>query len=87
MQPGHYGIPCIPGPVGTEEPTVFFDTQNTDGLEIDAGVPPETVLAAHGSWKTQRCWGCKTPYPDKPRLERGAVFETASWWVNMYPGC
>ncbi|KAF5861413.1 DeAcetylase [Aspergillus alliaceus] len=42
----------------------FIFTQNIDGLEIDAGVPPEKVLACHGNWKSQRCHKCKTPYPD-----------------------
>ena len=54
----------------------FLITQNIDGLEIDAGVPSDKVLAAHGSWKTQRCWRCKTPYPDEPMkkaIEAGEV--------------
>ncbi|KAL3455594.1 DHS-like NAD/FAD-binding domain-containing protein [Aspergillus heterothallicus] len=39
-------------------------TQNIDGLEADAGVSPEKILNVHGSWKTQRCMKCKTPFGD-----------------------
>ncbi|KAF9895341.1 DeAcetylase [Aspergillus nanangensis] len=42
----------------------FLFTQNIDGLEEDAFVPPGKMLAAHGNWKTQRCWKCKAAYPD-----------------------
>lgn len=41
----------------------FVFTQNIDGLEVDAGVPPDRVLAVHGSWKAQRCVRCKRAYP------------------------
>lgn len=54
----------------------FVVTQNIDELEVDAGVPVERVLAAHGSWKTQRCWRCKMSYPDadmKRAIETGEV--------------
>lgn len=39
-------------------------TQNIDCLEQEAGVPPEMIVAAHGSFATQRCIDCKTPYPE-----------------------
>ncbi|KAJ5834200.1 hypothetical protein N7447_000226 [Penicillium robsamsonii] len=42
----------------------FLFTQNIDGLEQDAGVPTEKVLWAHGNWKSQHCYKCKSPYPD-----------------------
>ncbi|EAU29565.1 conserved hypothetical protein [Aspergillus terreus NIH2624] len=43
----------------------FLFTQNTDGLEENAFVPADKVLAVHGNWKTQRCHKCNTPYPDE----------------------
>ncbi|KAL2825760.1 DHS-like NAD/FAD-binding domain-containing protein [Aspergillus cavernicola] len=54
----------------------FVFTQNIDGLEIDAGVPGDKVLNCHGSWKTQRCFKCKTVYADdlmKDAIGRGCV--------------
>ncbi|CAI4211168.1 unnamed protein product [Parascedosporium putredinis] len=39
-------------------------TQNIDCLERQAGVPPERIIEAHGSFATQRCIDCKKPYPD-----------------------
>ena len=54
----------------------FLFTQNIDGLELDAGVPEDKILNAHGSWQTQRCWKCKTPYPDdlmKQAIAKGVV--------------
>lgn len=44
-------------------------TQNIDCLERAAGVPPGLIVEAHGSFATQRCIDCKTPYPDKEMLE------------------
>ncbi|WEW57972.1 Sir2 histone deacetylase Hst2 [Emydomyces testavorans] len=38
-------------------------TQNIDCLERDAGVPAEMIVEAHGSFATQSCIECKTPYP------------------------
>ncbi|KAL1846740.1 Sir2 histone deacetylase Hst2 [Paecilomyces lecythidis] len=51
-------------------------TQNIDGLESAAGVPPEKVFACHGSWDTQRCITCKEPFPDdrmKEAITQGIV--------------
>ncbi|KAI1309681.1 DHS-like NAD/FAD-binding domain-containing protein [Xylaria venustula] len=39
-------------------------TQNIDCLERAAGVPPELIVEAHGSFATQRCIDCKRPFPD-----------------------
>lgn len=39
-------------------------TQNIDCLERQAGVPGEMIIEAHGSFASQRCIDCKTPYPD-----------------------
>lgn len=39
-------------------------TQNIDGLERQAGVPPELIVEAHGSFATQHCISCKASYPD-----------------------
>ncbi|KAI5922269.1 DHS-like NAD/FAD-binding domain-containing protein [Camillea tinctor] len=49
-------------------------TQNIDCLERAAGVPPELIIEAHGSFATQRCIECKTPFPDdamRAHVERG----------------
>ena len=42
----------------------FLFAQNIDGFEHDSGVPVEKVLWAHGDWKSQHCYKCKTNYPD-----------------------
>ncbi|KAK3944044.1 DHS-like NAD/FAD-binding domain-containing protein, partial [Diplogelasinospora grovesii] len=39
-------------------------TQNIDCLERAAGVPDSLIVEAHGSFATQRCINCRTPYPD-----------------------
>ncbi|KAM3557921.1 hypothetical protein MY1884_004262 [Beauveria asiatica] len=39
-------------------------TQNIDCLERAAGVPPEKIIEAHGSFATQRCVECKEEFPD-----------------------
>jgi NAD-dependent histone deacetylase SIR2 len=54
----------------------FAFTQNIDGLEQDAGVPTDKILWAHGNWKSQHCWKCKTEYPDdlmKKAIREGEV--------------
>jgi NAD+-dependent protein deacetylase SIR2 len=51
-------------------------TQNIDCLERAAGVPPEKVTEAHGSFATQRCIKCKIEYPDdlmKQHVDAGKV--------------
>lgn len=40
-------------------------TQNIDCLERQAGLPGEMIVEAHGSFATQRCIDCKTPYSDE----------------------
>lgn len=40
-------------------------TQNIDTLERKAGVPEDKIVEAHGSFATQRCIDCKTPYEDE----------------------
>lgn len=39
-------------------------TQNIDCLEREAGVPADKVIAAHGSFASQRCIDCKEEFPD-----------------------
>lgn len=39
-------------------------TQNIDCLERAAGVPADRIIEAHGSFATQRCVDCRTPFPD-----------------------
>ncbi|EPS28647.1 hypothetical protein PDE_03593 [Penicillium oxalicum 114-2] len=40
-------------------------TQNIDCLERQAGVPGDKIVEAHGSFATQRCIECETPFPDE----------------------
>ncbi|KAL2133870.1 hypothetical protein VTI74DRAFT_1542 [Chaetomium olivicolor] len=37
-------------------------TQNIDCLERAAGVPPDRIVEAHGSFASQRCIDCKQPF-------------------------
>ncbi|KAI8958133.1 NAD-dependent deacetylase sirtuin-2 [Daldinia sp. FL1419] len=49
-------------------------TQNIDCLERAAGVPPEKIVEAHGSFATQRCIDCHTVFPDglmREHVQRG----------------
>ncbi|KAJ5291180.1 NAD-dependent protein deacetylase hst2-1 [Penicillium angulare] len=51
-------------------------TQNIDCLERQAGVPGDKIIEAHGSFATQRCIECKTPFPDDKmheHVEKGDV--------------
>jgi NAD-dependent histone deacetylase SIR2 len=51
-------------------------TQNIDCLERAAGIPPELIVEAHGSFATQRCVECKAPFDDvkmKECVARGEV--------------
>jgi NAD+-dependent protein deacetylase SIR2 len=51
-------------------------TQNIDCLERAAGVPPHLVVAAHGSFASQRCIDCHEPFPDdemRRHVEEGVV--------------
>jgi NAD-dependent histone deacetylase SIR2 len=47
-------------------------TQNIDCLEREAGVPDDLIVEAHGSFATQRCIECLTPYDDEKMKE--AIF-------------
>jgi len=38
-------------------------TQNIDGLEILAGMNPESVMCCHGHFQSARCIECKYPHP------------------------
>ncbi|GLB38674.1 putative sirtuin family. Class I subfamily protein [Lyophyllum shimeji] len=44
-------------------------TQNIDTLERQAGVPAHKIIEAHGSFATQRCIQCKSPFPDDEMRE------------------
>ncbi|KAL2002627.1 hypothetical protein VTN02DRAFT_6335 [Thermoascus thermophilus] len=51
-------------------------TQNIDCLERQAGLPGEMIVEAHGSFATQHCIDCKSPFPDdlmKQHVEKGEV--------------
>ncbi|KAF7712644.1 NAD-dependent protein deacetylase class 1 [Penicillium ucsense] len=51
-------------------------TQNIDCLERQAGVPGDKIIEAHGSFATQRCIECKTPFPDnemQKKVQAGEV--------------
>ncbi|KAI1427435.1 DHS-like NAD/FAD-binding domain-containing protein [Xylaria sp. FL1777] len=59
-------------------------TQNIDCLERAAGVPPELIVEAHGSFATQRCIDCKGPYPD---AEMRKCVESASPPICVHEEC
>ncbi|KAI0118378.1 DHS-like NAD/FAD-binding domain-containing protein [Nemania sp. FL0031] len=59
-------------------------TQNIDCLERAAGVPPELIVEAHGSFATQRCIDCKTPFPD---ADMRKSVESATPPVCVTDGC
>ncbi|TGJ83381.1 hypothetical protein E0Z10_g5393 [Xylaria hypoxylon] len=59
-------------------------TQNIDCLERAAGVPPELIVEAHGSFATQRCIDCKNPFPD---AEMRKCVESASAPNCFHKGC
>ncbi|KAI1810739.1 DHS-like NAD/FAD-binding domain-containing protein [Poronia punctata] len=40
-------------------------TQNIDCLERKAGVPPDLIVEAHGSFATQHCIECRASFPDE----------------------
>ncbi|KAG5649561.1 hypothetical protein H0H81_003079 [Sphagnurus paluster] len=44
-------------------------TQNIDTLERRAGIPAAKIVEAHGSFATQRCINCKTPFDDDEMRE------------------
>ncbi|KAF5377917.1 hypothetical protein D9615_006694 [Tricholomella constricta] len=44
-------------------------TQNIDTLERRAGIPAAKIVEAHGSFATQRCVDCKTPFDDEEMRE------------------
>lgn len=51
-------------------------TQNIDCLERQAGLPGEMIVEAHGSFASQCCIDCKTPYPDEEmhqKVDQGEV--------------
>eukprot|EP00794_Sanderia_malayensis_P019945 gene19945-21898_t len=45
-------------------------TQNIDGLEIVAGVSPDLVVAAHGTFHSAHCVNCKKEYSEEWEKER-----------------
>lgn len=59
-------------------------TQNIDCLERAAGVPPELIVEAHGSFATQRCIDCKEPFPD---VEMRQCVESASPPICLQKAC
>ena len=51
-------------------------TQNIDTLERQAGIPPEKLVEAHGSFASQRCIDCKREVDDarmRTAVEAGQV--------------
>lgn len=49
-------------------------TQNIDTLERRAGVPAHKIIEAHGSFATQRCIECKTPF-DAEKIKKAVLSE------------
>ncbi|KAG2121755.1 Sir2 family histone deacetylase Hst2 [Suillus clintonianus] len=47
-------------------------TQNIDTLERRAGVPAQKIVEAHGSFATQRCIECKTPF-DAEKIKKAVL--------------
>lgn len=45
-------------------------TQNIDGLELLAGLSPDSVVAAHGTFYTSHCLKCGVEYPEQWVKER-----------------
>jgi NAD-dependent SIR2 family protein deacetylase len=42
-------------------------TQNIDGLERKAGIPPEFLVESHGTFSTASCPSCHMPVPEGER--------------------
>ncbi|KAH7037274.1 DHS-like NAD/FAD-binding domain-containing protein, partial [Microdochium trichocladiopsis] len=59
-------------------------TQNIDCLERAAGVPGDIIVEAHGSFASQRCIDCKTPFPDREMREHVELGDPPSC---AQPGC
>lgn len=49
--------------VAEEDMLLMNFTQNIDGLELDAGVPFDKLIQAHGHMRTARCCECKVSVP------------------------
>lgn len=49
-------------------------TQNIDTLERRAGVPAHKIIEAHGSFATQRCIECQTPF-DAEKIKKAVLSE------------
>lgn len=49
-------------------------TQNIDTLERRAGVPANKIIEAHGSFATQRCIECHTPF-DAEKIKKAVLSE------------
>ncbi|OAX35530.1 NAD-dependent deacetylase sirtuin-2 [Rhizopogon vinicolor AM-OR11-026] len=49
-------------------------TQNIDTLERRAGVPANKIIEAHGSFATQRCIECRTPF-DAEKIKKAVLSE------------
>ncbi|KAG2338283.1 DHS-like NAD/FAD-binding domain-containing protein [Suillus weaverae] len=52
----------------------LLHTQNIDTLERRAGVPAHKIIEAHGSFATQRCIECKTPF-DAEKIKKAVLSE------------
>ncbi|KAJ7464833.1 Sir2 family histone deacetylase Hst2 [Mycena galericulata] len=51
-------------------------TQNIDVLERLAGVPEDKIIEAHGSFASQRCIDCRTPFDDAEMKRKILAKET-----------
>lgn len=61
-------------------------TQNIDCLERQAGLPGDIIVEAHGSFATQRCIECKTPYPDEEMQKKVKAGEVPDCLVPQCNG-
>lgn len=60
-------------------------TQNIDSLEVQAGVPPAAVIAAHGNFDSARCVECKAAH--EVAVVRAAVMAQQPCRCGATPGC
>lgn len=54
-------------------------TQNIDGLELQAGISPDKLVEAHGTFSSAKCLGCKTAYSQE--------FIKKAIYSNKIPRC
>ena len=70
-----------------------MNQQNIDGLEIVAGVSPELVVAAHGTFHSCHCLGCREEYSEKwakgssPNILLILRYLRQTFYIGLYCNC